>query len=113
MTKMIVSRPESKESLGSSLKRLRKTQIAAGIAFVAGKVMFIPAGASLFIENRAFGHIAIGIYARLITLSILLCLIDFYILRRNDNEKLSSLAKTLGIPERELERKLTSSGIKL
>jgi hypothetical protein len=98
----------------NAVKRLRPTQIVAGISFILGKLMFIPAGASLFIENRSFGHVAIGLYAGFIFLSIVLCLLDFYYFsKKNSEDKLTALSRVLKVPRKELEQKLIDNNFNL
>ena len=114
MQKRKLSEEEKSSDFNAAVKRLRPIQIAAGISFLLGKLMFIPAGASLFIENRNFGYWAIGIYASLITLSVLLCLLDFYHFgKQKSNEKVAALSEALGIPQEELAAKLVQGNIKL
>lgn len=114
MQKRKLSEEKKSSDFNAAVKRLRPIQIAAGISFLLGKLMFIPAGASLFIEDRTFGYWVISIYASLIALSILLCLLDiYYFSRQRSNEKVAALSEALGISQEELTAKLTQGNIKL
>jgi hypothetical protein len=114
MKKRKLSEEKKSSDFNAAVKRLRPIQIAAGISFLLGKLMFIPAGASLFIEDRTFGYWVISIYASLIALSILLCLLDvYYFDRQRSNEKVAALSEALGISQEELTAKLTQGNIKL
>ena len=82
---------------GQVVKRLRPIQIVAGVSFLIGKLLFIPAGVSLFVEDRTFGYWMISLYAFFITLSIVLCLIDIYRQVKHPVDKYEEARKLLGI----------------
>lgn len=91
------------------LKKLRPIQIAAGISFVLGKLSFLPAAASPFIENRLYGYITISLYAFFIFLSIGLCIYDFYSNRTVDRRK-KLLSK---LTDEQIEQLLKQEGIQI